>query len=242
MPVVLVTGAARRVGAAIARSLADGGWQVVVHCRASVDEADALVAELNRQRADAARRVRADLGDGAQIAELADAALAAFGRLDGIVHNASSYYRTPLDRLDAGALDDLLAGNLRAPALLSAALAPRLEDGGSIVSVLDSQLSRAVPGYAAYSAAKAGLWQLTRSLARELAPRVRVNAVSPGHVLWAENGESDATQREAALDSVPMRRLGEPQEIGAAVRFLMSEQARYITGVNLPVDGGLSLV
>ena len=199
MPVVLVTGAARRVGAAIAQSLADDGWQVLVHCRASVDEADALVERLNRRRGDTARRLVADLGDADQINSLAEAAVSAWGRIDGLVHNASSYYPTPIGELRAGPLDELLASNLRGPALLSAALAPRLADGGSIVSVLDSQLSRGLPGYAAYAAAKAGLWQLTRSLARELAPRLRVNAVSPGHVLWAEHGQADEAQRREAL-------------------------------------------
>ncbi len=239
--VVLVTGGARRVGAGIVEALADDGWRVLVHCHRSVAEADALIERLTA-RGVQARRLRADLADDAAIERLARQALEAFGRLDGLVNNASSYFPTPIAQLDAAALDTLLASNLRAPALLCARLAPQMAEGGSIINIVDSQLHRAVANYPAYSAAKAGLLQLSRNLARDLAPRLRVNSVAPGHILWAENNSLDEDERRRIVQRLPMQRLGEPAEIGAAVRFLMSDAARYITGVNLPVDGGLSLL
>lgn len=239
--VVLVTGAARRIGAAIVRRLHAEGWNVVVHAHASIEEAAGLAAELNRGRADSAIAVSADLRDAAQIEALARAAHARWGRLDALVNNASTYTRTPLGTITVAQIDDLLASNLRAPLLLIQACAAHMEEGAAIVNIVDAQVRHPQPGYAPYIAAKGGLWTLTEVLARELAPRIRVNGVAPGHMIWATSGDMSESQQDAELARVPMRRLGGAQEIARAVRWLLSEEAAYITGAVLPVDGGLAI-
>ncbi|HET8881324.1 MAG TPA: pteridine reductase [Solimonas sp.] len=240
-PVVLVTGAARRIGAAIARLQHAAGWNVVVHARRSADDARTLVDELNRARAGSAELLLADLADSATIAPLAAAAHARWRRLDALVNNASSYFPTPFGTIGDAQLDDLLASNLRAPLLLAQACAPLFGDGAAIVNIVDVQTPRPQPPYAAYHAAKAGLWSLTESLALELAPRVRVNGVAPGHMLWALSGGIDTAQQARELARIPLGRLGGGDEIARAVRFLLSADAAYITGAILPVDGGLRL-
>lgn len=238
--VVLVTGAARRVGAAIARVLHASGWRVVIHYRASGGEARALERELNKARPDSAACLRANLLDLRAIDKLAAEAHARWGRLDGLVNNASSYYRTPLAELTEEQYDDLTGSNLKAPLFLTRACA-KLMKGGAVVNVADIHAARPMKHYAVYCAAKAGLVSLTESLARELAPRVRVNAVAPGHVLWADQNTMTAAQREAEIARVPMQRLARPEEVGMAAAFLLSDAAGYITGATLPVDGGLRL-
>lgn len=240
-PVVLVTGAARRIGAAIARLQHAAGWNVLVHAHRSRDEAQALVDALNAARADSARLLAADLGDAAALPRLADAAHAAWGRLDALVNNASSYFATPLGTLSAARLDELLASNLRAPLLLTQACARHFGADAAVVNIVDAQLWHPQPGYPAYYAAKAGLWSLTETLALELAPRVRVNAVAPGHMLWAESGGIAEHEQARELARIPLGRLGGAEEIARAVRFLLSADAAYITGAILPVDGGLRL-
>lgn len=240
-PVVLVTGAARRIGAAIARMQHAAGWRVIVHANRSGAEAQALVAALNAARADSAQLLLADLGDPAAIVALAEAAQARWSRLDALVNNASSYYPTPLGAIEARSLDDLLGTNLRAPLLLTQACAPFFGARAAVVNVIDTQVPRPQPPYAAYFAAKAGLWSLTETLALELAPRVRVNGVAPGHMLWALSGGVAATEQARELARIPLGRLGGAEEVARAVRFLLSEDAAYITGAVLPVDGGLRL-
>lgn len=239
-PVVLVTGAAKRVGAAIARVLHAAGWRVVIHYRASGGEARALERELNKARPDSAASLRANLLDLRAIDKLATEAHARWGRLDGLVNNASSYYKTPLAGLTEEQYDDLTGSNLKAPLFLTRACA-RLMQQGAVVNIADIHAARPMQGYAVYCAAKAALVSLTESLARELAPRVRVNAVAPGHVLWADQNTMTAAQRDAELARVPMGRLARPDEIGMACAFLLSEAAGYVTGATLPVDGGLRL-
>jgi len=238
--VVLVTGAAKRVGAAIARVLHAAGWRVVIHYRASGGEARALERELNKARPDSAACLRANLLDLRAVDKLAAEAHARWGRLDGLVNNASSYYKTPLAELTEEQYDDLTGSNLKAPLFLTRACA-RLMQRGAVVNIADIHAARPMQGYAVYCAAKAGLVSLTESLARELAPRVRVNAVAPGHVLWAEQNTMTAAQRDAELARVPMGRLARPEEIGMACAFLLSDAAGYVTGATLPVDGGLRL-
>lgn len=241
-PVVLVTGAARRVGAAIARTLHAAGWNVAVHYRASGAEARSLVKQLRAERPDSAIALRANLLERSAIDRLVLQAREQWGRLDALVNNASSYYRTPLSELTGEQFNDLVGSNLEAPLFLIQACVKQMERGGAIVNITDAHAAaRPRAGYSAYLAAKAGLVSLTESLALELAPRIRVNSVAPGHVIWAEGSTMAEAQRSAELARVPMRRLVRPEEVGAAVTFLLSPAAAAITGATLPVDGGLRL-
>ncbi len=241
-PVVLITGAARRIGAVIAQTLHGDGWNVVIHAHRSAAEGERLVAALNTQRADSAQLLTADLGAAAALESLAQAAHARWRRLDALVNNASSYFKTPLGTLTAAQLDDLLSSNLRAPLLLTQACFPLFGEQGAVVNIVDTQVRRPHPPFTAYFAAKAGLWAQTEALALEMAPRVRVNAVAPGHTLWADHdGGIAAAEQPEELARIPLRRLASPDDIARAVRFLLSDQASYITGAILPVDGGLRL-
>lgn len=241
MGVALVTGAAKRVGRAIVERLHETGWSVVIHCRASRAEADSLALRLNAARTDSAAVAVADLADAEAIERLAGHTAARWGRLDLLVNNASTYSRTLFGRIGAAEIDELIASNLRAPLLLTQACAPRLSDGGSIVNILDVHARRPIAGYAPYLAAKAGLWTLTEALALELAPRLRVNGVAPGHMLWASDEQIPPSMKAAELARIPLGRLGGAEEIARAVAFLASAEAAYVTGAVLPVDGGLRL-
>lgn len=239
--VVLVTGGARRVGAAIVRALHGRGLAVVLHHRDAGPEARALKAELETQRPHSVVLAQADLLTAAAAATVVAAAMAAFGRLDMIVNNASSFYPTPLATATSGDWDDLIGTNVKAPFFLiqaaGAALAAR---GGAIVNIVDIHADRPLKGYPIYSIAKAGLVMLTKSLARELAPAVRVNAIAPGTILWPQHGVDDHQKREI-LARIPQRRSGDPADIAAACAFLLLD-APYVTGQVLAVDGGRSVV
>lgn len=239
--VVLVTGGARRIGAAIARALHDDGWRVVVHCHQSTETAQSLVDALNAQRTDSAVCCVADLREISALDGLAAAARARWNRLDALVNNASTYFETPLAELDDTQFDELLTTNLKAPLFLTKACMPHFGADAVVVNILDALARNARSGFVAYNSAKAALWAVTETLAAELAPKIRVNAVAPGHILWSENAELNPQQRQDELDQVPLQRLGTPEEVAASVRFLLSSQASFLTGVILPVDGGLRL-
>jgi pteridine reductase len=238
--VVLITGAGQRIGAAIARELHADGWRVLIHARRSTQQAAQLADELEARRKDSAQAVQGDLLDATQIEDLARLSRQRWGRLDALVNNASSYFKTPLGSITPAQFDDLLGSNLRAPLLLTQACA-RSDSLGAVVNILDVHAQKPMRGFPAYLAAKAGLWSLTESLALELAPRVRVNGVAPGHMIWATNNTMSEAQKSAELARVPLARLGGGEEVAKAVRFLLSADAAYITGAVLPVDGGLRL-
>lgn len=238
---VLVTGAARRVGLSIARVLHAAGANVMVHYRTATADAEALVDEFNALRAGSAISQQADLLDVEALSALVARTIAHFGRLDALINNASSFFATPLGSIDLAAWDDLVGSNFKAPLFLSQAAAPHLKaTHGAIVNIADIHAERPLAGYPLYCAAKAGLIGLTRALAIELAPEVRVNAVAPGPILWPDDGESgtfDAAARERIVAHTLLKRAGEPQDIARAVRFLLDE-ASYMTGQVINVDGG----
>lgn len=236
--VVLVTGAARRVGAAIARQLHAAGARLALHYRSAGAEAAALADELNARRAASVSLFQADLLDAAALAALVEAVVASCGRLDGLVNNASSFFPTPLGHIDAAAWDDLVGTNFRAPLLLAQAAAPHLRaSGGAIVNITDIHAERPLKGYALYCAAKGALLTLTRALAIELGPEVRVNAVAPGAILWPTDGQFPAPERAGIVEHTLLKREGAPEDIAATVLFLLAG-APYVTGQVINVDGG----
>lgn len=238
-PVVLITGAARRVGAEIARTLHAAGANLLLHYRSSAAAAEALAAELNALRPKSALALRRDLRDTQGLADMAAEAVAHFGRLDALVNNASSFFHTPVGSIDEAAWDDLVGSNLKGPLFLAQAAAPHLAAAnGCIVNITDIHAERPLKGYPVYSIAKAGLLGLTRALALELAPRVRVNAVAPGAIEWPENEEHfPPTEQRAIIDHTLLKRTGTPADIARTVKFLIFD-APYVTGQVINVDGG----
>lgn len=238
---VLITGGARRVGAHVARLLHQQGMRIAIHYRSSEHEALMLAEELERARAGSVALMQADLLDTAALPTLIDEAVARFGRIDVLINNASSFYPTPVQSATEADWEDLIGTNLRAPFFLSRAAASYLKMvGGCIVNMIDIHAQRPLKNYPIYSAAKAGLAMLTRSLARELAPEVRVNGVAPGTILWPEAGLDPAVQQEI-LARTPQKRAGSPDDVARAILFLVRD-ADYITGQVIAVDGGRSIV
>ncbi|MDD9857792.1 MAG: pteridine reductase [Gammaproteobacteria bacterium] len=236
----LITGGARRIGACIARALHGAGFNVALHCRRSQSDARALADELNAARRDSACVLAADLRDAAAVRELARAACARWRRLDALVNNASVFFETPLAAADDARMDELIGVNLKAPLLLAGELAQELaRREGCIVNLTDFYASQPLKNHAAYCATQAALAMLTRSLALELAPRVRCNAVAPGAILWPEDGGAgdDDARRRAVLRRTALARTGEPADVAETVLFLVTSAA-YITGETIAVDGG----
>ena len=236
----LITGGARRVGAAIARRLHAAGAAVLIHYRDSEAEATKLVADLNATRAKSAAKVKAELLAPIAPRALVGAALGEFGRLDLLVNNASSFFPVDVGAIEASHWEELIGSNLRAPLFISQEAAPELrKHAGAIVNIVDIHADRPLKGYPVYSIAKAGLAALTRSLALELAPAVRVNAVAPGAIAWPDDGQFDPGERERIVATTPLGRVGSPEDIAQAVHFLAC--ATYVTGEIIAVDGGRSI-
>ncbi len=239
-PVALITGSARRIGAAIARRLHAEGFDLALHYRGSAADMHALVAELDAMRPGSVLAVQADLSEFDRLPELVAQAVGRFGRLDALVNNASSFKTTPIGPTTPQQWDELFASNARAPFFLAQVAAPHLKaTRGAIVNLVDIYAERPLAGHTVYCMAKAALLMATKSLALELAPDVRVNAVAPGAILWAENEISEAKQ-QAMLARTPLARTGTPEEIAEAVRWLLRD-ATYVTGQVIRVDGGRTL-
>jgi pteridine reductase len=235
---VLITGGARRLGAATVRALHAAGANVVIHHLTATQEAAALVEALNQSRANSATLVQADLLDIAQLPGLIEATLRHFGRLDILINNASTFYPTPVGAITGSQFDDLIGTNLRAPLFLSQAAAPQLRQRrGLILNMVDIHGMKPLKDYPVYSSAKAALIMLTKALARELAPEVRVNGIAPGPVMWP--ADLDAAMQAQIVDKTLLKRVGEPQDIGKAALYFAA-MAPYVTGQILAVDGGRS--
>ena len=242
--VALITGAARRIGARTAEIFHQHGYRVLIHCHQSLADATALADKLNTLRSNSAFVLQADLNHADAVRALAEAVLSHHARLDVLVNNASSFYATPLASVSEQQWLDLMGSNAHAPLFLCQALAPRLRaSGGCIVNLTDMNINRGMAGFSAYTMAKAALQAMTRSLARELAPDIRVNAVSPGAILWPDHASdpvAHATQQAAILAGIPMARLGTPDDIAQTV-FFLAHHAHYVTGQTWRVDGGRGL-
>jgi pteridine reductase len=238
--VALITGGVRRIGAAIARTLHDEGMNLVLHYRSSIIEAEKLRGELSKKRPNSVLLLRADLRDTHCLGDLIEQAATHWGRLDLLVNNASSFYPTPLNSATEAQWDDLMGSNLKAPFFLAQAGAPYLRTSrGNIINIVDIHAERPMAEHPIYCAAKAGLAMLTQALALELGPKVRVNGVAPGAILWPEGNASQET-RDHILSRVVLRCLGDPGHIARTVLFLVRD-GDYITGQIIAVDGGRML-
>ncbi|MFM2322462.1 MAG: hypothetical protein RLZZ225_615 [Pseudomonadota bacterium] len=240
--VVLITGAAKRVGAAIARHCHHLGMRVAIHYRESAQAALALCQTLNQQRPDSAIALPANLKDTLKLEDLVAAVIKEWGQLDVLINNASSFYPVPFAKVSAIVWEDLIASNLKGPFFLSQLAAPYLKaQKGCIINLVDIQAQRPLRNYSVYCIAKAGLVMLTKSLAKELGPEIRVNAIAPGIVLWPDDDtEFNATLRQKIIAKNALKRAGTPQDIANTVAFLI-QQADFITGQVIAVDGGRSL-
>lgn len=237
---ILITGAAKRIGASCARLMHAEGYTLIVHYQNSETEAMALVAELNAIRTDSAWGLHADLSDGAQLRDLSVRVMDRVERLDGLIHNASQFFPCEVADVDENVWNSLFNSNLKAPFFLTQALLPLLKQShASVINMVDIYGQRPLLGHAVYSMTKAALIAMTHSLAKELAPDIRVNAVAPGAILWPESGHEQTAQIEL-LSKVALQRCGEPEDIAKAVRYLMLD-APYVTGQVLNIDGGRSL-
>ncbi len=239
-PVALITGSARRIGAAIARRLHAQGYDLVLHYRGSAADMRALAAELESARPGSVLTVQADLSEFDRLPELIAKAVGRFGRLDALVNNASAFRPTTIGTTTLQQWDEPFASNARAPFFLAQAAAPHLKASrGAIVNLVDIYAESPLAGHTVYCMAKAALSMATQSLALELAPEVRVNAIAPGAILWPEQDQS-ADARQAMLGRTPLARTGTPEEIAEAVRWLLRD-ATYTTGQVIRLDGGRNL-
>jgi len=240
--VILITGSAKRVGAAISRRLHAAGANLMLHYRSSVAEARALRSELNAKRSGTVALVQGDLLKLAAIPGLVKDTVKEYGRLDALINNASSFYPTALGEITEKTWDDLIGTNLKAPLFLSQAAARELKKAhGCIVNILDIHAEYPMKNYVVYNLAKGGLLALTRSLARELGPEVRVNGIAPGTILWPEEDTwKDEIARQRIINQTALKRIGEPEDIAKGVEFLIGS-APYVTGQVIAIDGGRSI-
>jgi pteridine reductase len=235
----LITGAAHRIGAQVARTLHTAGMDLVLHYRRSVHAAEELQRNLESERPESVILVQANLHDTSELPRLVETAVSGFGRLDLLVNNASSFYPTPIGQSTEAQWDDLLGTNLKAPFFLAQIAAPTLARfGGCVINLVDIHAERPLKGHPVYSIAKAGNAMMVRSLAQELGPEVRVNGVAPGAILWPEQSLSGAGKKEI-IDRTALKRPGTPEDIARTVLFL-TRDAPYITGEIIAVDGGRS--
>ena len=239
---MLITGGAKRVGAAISRELHSHGANLMIHYNKSQDEARALQAELNLQRANSVAIIQGDLLNTAALPNLIYETITHFGRMDGLINNASTYFPTELGNINEDNWQNLMGSNLKAPMFMAQSAAHELrKNHGNIINITDMHIERPKKGYIVYSVAKAGLVTLTKSLAHELSPEVRVNAVAPGPVQWPENNpQFDEVYRQRVINQTLLKRIGSPEDIAKAVKFLIAD-APFVTGHILAVDGGRSL-
>lgn len=238
--VALITGGAKRIGACISETLHSAGYNLVIHYHSSKQSAVALAENLNERRHGSASLISGDLRNSPGLEKLGTDAIAAFGRLDVLVNNASSFYSTPLSQTEEQAWQDLMDTNLKAPYFLIKAVHKELQrQKGCIVNVVDIYAQRPLKFYPVYCAAKAGLVSLTKSLALELAPKVRVNGVAPGAILWPGN-DMDDQAKQRMIEKTPRKRMGRPEEIANAILFLIQD-ADYVNGQIITVDGGRSM-
>ncbi len=242
-PVVLITGAARRIGAAIAARLHGRGYRVIIHYQKSAADADKLCVQLNTIRADSARALQANLLDLASVEQLAKASIAHWGQVTALINNASSFYPTPLPCATNVQWDELIGSNLKGPFFLCQALAGELKkNGGSIVNIADIHAHQPLNDHSIYCIAKAGNKMLTKTLAKELAPNVRVNGIAPGVILWPENNDAnDSGAQDKLIKTIPLQRMGSSDDIANLAEFLITS-ASYISGQTIAVDGGKHLV
>jgi pteridine reductase len=238
---VLITGGAKRVGATVARTLHAAGANLAIHYRQSAREAEALAADLNGARPGSAALAQADLLEVTKLPALAEFAVRSFGGLDVLINNASTFYPTPIGEITPQKWDDLLGTNLKVPTFLSQAAAPALRKSrGLIINIVDIHALRPLRDHTVYCTAKAGLHMLTRSLAKELGPEVRVNGIAPGPILWPSGQAQDAAKQDKIIERTILKRMGSPQDIARTALFFAAD-APYITGQILAVDGGRSV-
>jgi pteridine reductase len=238
-PVALITGAAKRIGAAMACKLHSEGYRIIIHYGHSKDDALALADKLNSQRADSAACLQANLCNADEVNALGQQALRVWGQINVLVNNASSFYPTPVGEISQDDWTSLVGSNVKGPLFLSQALAPALQESkGCIINMVDMHIDRPLPKHSVYLIAKSGLASLTQSLAIDLAPHIRVNGIAPGAILWPER-EMDDEEKDKLLSSIPLGELGTPDDIANTLSFLTS--ASYVTGQIIYVDGGRGL-
>ena len=238
--VVLITGAAQRIGKETAKVFAEDNWNVIIHFNSSFKAASELAAELNAKRAGSACIIQADLDIDADVERLVIESKKAFGRMDALINNASSFYSTPLPEISNEDWDKLIGSNLKGPLFITKGLAPMLEEAkGSVINITDINIDKGLPGFSIYSAAKGGLKSITKGLAKELAPNIRVNAVAPGAILEPPGKSWSEEELAKIVSKIPLNRIGDESDIANTVKFIVDSE--YITGQTINVDGGRSL-